>query len=145
MESIEILLVEDNPSDAKLAHMALQESRIANKIIHLKNGAEALDYIFCEGEYASRNMDNHPRLILLDLKMPKINGIEVLRKIKSDTRTNTIPVVVFTSSNEDPDVEECYLLGVNSYIVKPVDFDQLMKAVNEIGLYWLILNRPLNP
>ncbi len=136
---IEIVLVEDNPSDAKLTMMALKEGKIINEIIHLKDGEEALNYIFCEGPYAGRPMTN-PVVILLDLKMPKINGIEVLRKIKADERTKYIPVVVFTSSQEDPDVKECYELGVNSYIVKPLEFDQFSQVVMDLGLYWSLLN-----
>ena len=142
MQSIEILLVEDNPDDAMLAQMALEESHVVNHIIHLKDGAEAMDYIFHEGTYAEKPVDNHPKVILLDLKMPKVNGLEVLRRIKSDDRTRDIPVVVFTSSNEDPDVKECYELGVNSYVVKPLDFEQFKTAVNNIGWYWVVLNRP---
>lgn len=136
---VEIVLVEDNPSDAKLTIMALKEGKIVNQIIHLKDGEEALNYLFCEGPYASRSMTN-PVVILLDLKMPKINGIEVLRKIKADDRTKSIPVVVFTSSQEDPDVKECYELGVNSYIVKPLEFDQFSQVVTDLGLYWSLLN-----
>ncbi len=136
---VDIVLVEDSPSDAKLTIMALKEGKIVNEIIHLKDGEEALNYFFCEGPYANRPMIN-PVVILLDLKMPKINGIEVLRKIKADSRTRTIPVVVFTSSQEDPDVKECYSLGVNSYIVKPLDFDAFSQVVVDLGLYWSILN-----
>ena len=143
-ESIEILLVEDNPDDAMLAIMALKESRIVNHIVHLKDGAEALDYIFHEGEYANLPIDSHPKVILLDIKMPKVNGIEVLRRVKADERTKEIPVVIFTSSDEDPDVEECYKVGVNSYVVKPLDFDQFKKVINDIGLYWVVLNRPFD-
>lgn len=136
---VDIVLVEDNPSDAKLTMMALKEGKIVNNIIHLKDGEEALNYIFCEGDYTQRPMTN-PLVILLDLKMPKINGIEVLRKIKADERTKRIPVVVFTSSQEDPDVKECYELGVNSYIVKPLEFDQFAQVVLDLGLYWSLLN-----
>ncbi len=137
---VEIVLVEDNPSDAKLTIMALKEGNVVNKIVHLKDGEEALNYIFCEGLYANRTMAT-PLVILLDLKMPKVNGIEVLRKIKADERTKSIPVVVFTSSQEDPDVKECYNLGVNSYIVKPLEFDQFSQVVKNLGLYWSLLNR----
>jgi CheY-like chemotaxis protein len=140
-DSVEILLVEDNPDDAMLATMALEESRIVNHIVHLKDGAEALDYIFREGQYANLPPDGHPKVILLDLKMPKVSGLEVLKRVKSDDRTKDIPVVVFTSSNEDPDVKESYKLGVNSYVVKPLDFEQFKEAVNSIGLYWVVLNR----
>ncbi|MDP1746785.1 MAG: response regulator [Bacteroidota bacterium] len=135
----EILLVEDSPSDAKLTIMALEESKIENKIVHLKDGEEALNYIFCQGPYVNRTMVN-PILILLDLKMPKVDGIEVLRKIKADARTKTIPVVVFSASQESPDIKECYALGVNSYIVKPLEFDAFSKAVVDVGLYWSLRN-----
>lgn len=140
--SIEILLVEDNLSDAELTIRALKKRNLANNLIHLKNGAEALDFVFGLGAYEGRNLDNHPKLILLDLKMPKINGMEVLAKIKADDRTKKIPVVVLTSSKEDPDVSECYRLGANSYIVKPVEFDNFLQAVTELGLYWIVLNHP---
>jgi CheY-like chemotaxis protein len=135
----EILLVEDSPSDAKLTMMAMKEGNIANKIVHLKDGEEALNYIFSEGPYANRPMIN-PILILLDLKMPKVGGIEVLRKIKADPRTKIIPVVVFSSSQESPDIKECYALGVNSYIVKPLEFDEFSKVVTDLGLYWSLRN-----
>lgn len=135
----EILLVEDSPSDAKLTIMALKEGKILNKIVHLKDGEEALNYIFCLGPYATRAMVN-PILILLDLKMPKVDGIEVLRKIKADARTKIIPVVVFTSSQESPDIKECYALCVNSYIVKPLGFDEFSKVVTDLGLYWSLRN-----
>ncbi|MES2286256.1 MAG: response regulator [Bacteroidota bacterium] len=135
----EILLVEDSPSDAKLTIMALKEGKITNKIVHLKDGEEALNYIFSQGPYAARTMIN-PILILLDLKMPKVDGIEVLRRIKADPRTKIIPVVVFSSSQESPDIKECYALGVNSYIVKPLEFDEFSKVVTDLGLYWSLRN-----
>ena len=135
----EILLVEDSPSDAKLTILALKGANLENPIIHLKDGEEALNYIFSEGPYSQRKMIN-PILILLDLKMPKVDGIEVLRKIKSDERTKTIPVVVFSSSQESPDLKESYALGVNSYIVKPLEFDKFTKTVSDLGLYWSLLN-----
>jgi two-component system response regulator len=139
-EQVEILLVEDNPDDAMLSIMALEENHIVNNIIHLKDGAEALDYIFHTGKFASKPVDTHPKIILLDLKMPKVSGLEVLRKLKADEQMKKIPVIVFTSSNQDPDVKECYSLGVNSYVVKPLSFAQFKNAVNEIGLYWAVLN-----
>jgi len=139
---IEILLVEDNPSDAELTIRALKMKHIVNKIVHLKDGADALDFLFCEGAYAGRNKNNKPRTILLDLKMPKVNGIEVLRRLKADESLRSIPVVVLTSSKEDPDIKTCYELGVNSYIVKPVGFENFVKAVGELGLYWMVLNEP---
>lgn len=138
---VEILLVEDNPDDAGLTIRALKKQNLANNLVHLKDGAEALDFLFGQGEFAGRNIKKHPKVILLDLKMPKVNGLEVLHKIKSNEQTKTIPVVVLTSSNEDPDIKECYELGVNSYIVKPVDFDNFMKAVTDLGFYWLLLNK----
>lgn len=141
-EEIEILLVEDNPHDAELTMRALKKNNIANNIRHLKDGAEALDYLFCEGVFSDKEGLPKPKAILLDLKMPKVNGIEVLKRVKSDERTRSIPVIVLTSSNEDPDVMTCYELGVNSYIVKPVDFEGFLKAVSELGLYWLLLNQP---
>ncbi|MDQ2657033.1 MAG: response regulator [Bacteroidota bacterium] len=140
-EEIEILLVEDNPSDAELTIRALRKKNLANRLIHLKNGAEALDFIFARGTYTGRDPMKVPKVILLDLKMPKVNGLEVLAALRGDEKTKRIPVVVLTSSNEDPDVDACYALGVNSYIVKPVDFDNFVKAVSELGFYWLLLNQ----
>lgn len=139
---VEILLVEDNPYDAELALNALQKRHLANSIHHVEDGAEALDFIFARGKYSDRQIENGPKIILLDLKMPKVSGIEVLRQAKGDERTKKIPVVVLTSSKEDPDIKTCYDLGVNSYIVKPVDFDNFFKAVEDLGLYWLLLNQP---
>jgi len=136
----EILLVEDNMADARMTMMALEEKKIANKIVHVKDGAEALDYIFARGQYDTREANSLPVLILLDLKMPKVNGIEVLESLKSNERTRKIPVTVFTSSQEDPDVKRCYELGVNSYVVKPLDFDSFNNVVQDIGLYWLVVN-----
>ena len=142
IHEIEILLVEDNMSEAELTIRALKKNNLANKLVHLKNGAEALDFIFAQGDYEGRKVENGPRVILLDLKMPKINGIEVLKKIREDERTKKIPVVILTSSKEDPDIQECYRLGVNSYVVKPVDFEAFIKAVSDLGLYWMLLNQP---
>lgn len=139
---IEILLVEDNPNDVELTLRALKRHKLANHVHVVKNGVEALDFIFGTGEYDYRNTECHPRVILLDLKLPKVDGIEVLRRIKSDNKTKTIPVVVLTSSREESDRIESYKLGVNSYIVKPVDFDKFMESVSELGLYWLLLNEP---
>jgi two-component system response regulator len=137
---VEILLVEDNPGDAEMTIRALHKSHIANHLIHLEDGADALDFIFCTGAFTGRSAIN-PKVILLDLKMPKIGGMEVLRRVKSDERTNTIPVVVLTSSAEDPDIQKCYKLGANSYIVKPVAFDNFVKAVSDLGFYWILLNQ----
>jgi len=138
---VEILLVEDNPNDVKLALHAFQANKLANHIQVVRDGAEALEFIFCTDRYAHRKIENGPKVILLDLKLPLVDGIEVLRRIKSDPRTRALPVVVMTSSKEEPDVQECYRLGVNSYIVKPVDFDQFTEAVRQLGYYWLLLNQ----
>ena len=143
-EEVEILLVEDNLSDAELTIRALKKKNLANNLVHLKNGAEALDFIFAKGNFEGRDRNKMPKVILLDLKMPKVNGLEVLEKLRSDAHARKIPVVVLTSSNEDPDIEKCYSLGVNSYIVKPVDFDNFVKAVSDLGLYWLLLNQVPN-
>jgi|SRR6218665_576341 len=138
---VEIVLIEDNPSDAEMTMRALKKNNIGNHIIHLKDGAEALEFIFGTGTYEGRNINNKPKMILLDLKMPKVNGIEVLQRIKSDNRTKVIPVVVLTSSKEDPDIKTCYELGVNSYIVKPVDFENFVSAISSLGMYWVLLNQ----
>jgi two-component system, response regulator len=138
---VELLLVEDNKSDAEMTIRALKKNNIVNKIVHLKDGAEALEFIFGEGAFEGRTIENGPKVVLLDLKMPKVNGIQVLERIKGDERTRKIPVVVLTSSKEDPDIQECYRLGVNSYVVKPVKFEAFVKAVSDLGLYWMILNQ----
>jgi two-component system response regulator len=141
-EIVEILLVEDNPSDMELALHALQKNKLANRIEVVRDGAEALEFIFGTGSYAGRKVENGPKVILLDLKLPKVDGLEVLRRVKSDPRTKHIPVVVLTSSHEERDIVESYELGVNSYISKPVDFDQFTEAVRHLGYYWLLLNQP---
>jgi CheY-like chemotaxis protein len=138
---VEILLVEDNLSDATLTIMALKNKNLAGKLLHVKDGAEALDFIFAQGAFSNRKIEDTPHVILLDINMPKVNGLEVLKKIKSDLRTSKIPVVILTSSSEDRDLIESYKLGANSYIVKPVDFDKFTEAVTELGLYWMILNK----
>lgn len=138
---VEILLVEDNPQDLELALRSLRKANLANNIQIARDGAEALEFIFCEGAFANRKMQNGPKVILLDLKLPKIDGLEVLERIKGDPRTKTIPVVILTSSKEQKDVIESYKLGVNSYIVKPVNFETFAKAVQELGLYWVLLNQ----
>ncbi len=139
---IEILLVEDSVSDAELTIRALKKHNMANKLVHLENGAEALDYLFANGAYSEREVKNVPKLILLDINMPKVGGIEVLKQIKGDERTRKIPVIILTSSKEDPDIDKCYDLGANSYVVKPVGFESFMKAVSELGMYWMLLNQP---
>ena len=141
-DSVEILLVEDNPNDVELTLHAFKKHNFANHIEVVRDGAEALEFIFCTGAYAQRRIENGPKVILLDLKLPKVDGREVLRQIKSDPRTRAIPVVVLTSSREEPDIVESYQLGVNSYIVKPVDFEQFTEAVRNLGMYWLLLNQP---
>jgi two-component system response regulator len=139
---VEILLVEDNPDDVELALHALKKNNFSNRIHVVRDGVEALDFIFATGSYEGRDLHAVPRLILLDLKLPRVDGLEVLRRVKADPRTRTIPVVVLTSSREERDIVESYQLGVNSYIVKPVDFQQFTEAVRELGLYWLLLNQP---
>lgn len=139
-EHVEILLVEDNPTDAELTMRALKKKNLANNLVWVKDGVEALDFIFCKGQYQGRN-NTTPKLIMLDLKLPKIDGIEVLRVLKSDPKTKTVPVVMLTSSNEERDIVESYKLGVNSYIVKPVDFDKFLEMVSQVGLYWSLVNK----
>ena len=141
LQQVEILLVEDNPRDAEMTLRSLKRSNFANRVHWVKDGAEALEFMFREGEYASRAADRTPRLVLLDIKMPKVDGIEVLRRLKADERTRATPVVIMTSSNEERDVIESYALGANSYIVKPVQIDAFLKTVGDIGLYWLLTNR----
>ncbi len=137
---VEILLVEDNPTDAELTLRALKKNNLANRVRVVTDGAEALEFIFASGVYKGRDINHKPRVILLDLKLPKVDGLEVLRRVKSDERTKDIPVVVLTSSKEEKDRVESYRLGVNSYIAKPVDFSQFTRAVSELGLYWLLIN-----
>jgi two-component system response regulator len=142
LDEIEILLVEDNPTDAELTMRALKRKNLINKLVWVKDGAEALDFLFAKGEYSHRNVDDLPKLILLDLRMPKVDGLEVLHKIKEDERTRRIPVVVLTSSKEDRDIVESYKLGVNSYVSKPVEFDEFIDAVSTMGFYWILINKP---
>jgi CheY-like chemotaxis protein len=139
---VEILLVEDNPHDAELALRALRKNGLANRVVVVRDGAEALDFVFARGAYADRTVEDRPKVILLDLKLPRVDGMQVLKAVKSDPRTKVIPVVVLTSSSEERDVIESYQLGVNSYLVKPVDFDKFVDAVANLGLYWLLLNQP---
>jgi two-component system, response regulator len=138
---IEILLVEDNPKDIELTLYALHKQNLNNRIEVLRDGAEALEFLFCRGTYEYRSFDSPPRLVILDLKLPKINGLEVLRALKNDGRTRAIPVAVLTSSNEERDLLDGFNLGVNSYMRKPVDFDQFREIVRQLGLYWLVVNQ----
>lgn len=140
-QEVDILLVEDNASDAEMTIGALSQRNLADKLLHVKDGAEALDFLFAQEKYAARTIKRNPKLILLDLKMPKLNGIEVLQRIRANEPTKQIPVVVLTSSKEDPDIQKCYDLGVNSYVVKPVEFDEFQKVICELGLYWMVANQ----
>jgi CheY-like chemotaxis protein len=142
-QQVEVLLVEDNPHDAELTMRSLKKGQLLNKVHWVKDGQEALDYLNCTGPYAGRDVADHPRLILLDLKMPKVDGVEVLKRIKSDARLKSIPVVVMTSSSEPPDVLKCYQSGVNSYVVKPLELDEFMQAVSKIGMYWIMTYRAI--
>lgn len=141
IHNIEIILVEDSMEDADLVIRSLKKNNLSNSVIHLKDGAEALEFMFATGEYASRNILDKPKVVLLDLKMPKVDGLQVLRALKTDPRTKSIPVVIMTSSREDRDVIESHELGVNSYVVKPVSFENFAKAVADLGLYWLMINQ----
>jgi two-component system response regulator len=140
--SIDILLVEDNMDDAELTIHELKRHNIANNVFHVTDGEEALEFIFATGKFSGRNILKSPRLILLDIKMPKLNGIEVLKRLKEDQRTRIIPVIILTSSQEDPDIKKCYELGANSYIVKPVNFERFAEGIKNLGFYWLLLNQP---
>ncbi|MFN8243545.1 MAG: response regulator [Ferruginibacter sp.] len=141
--SIDLLLVEDNPDDAELTIRELKKHNLANNLYHVADGEEALEFIFATGRYnGSRDIACSPKLVLLDIQMPKVNGIEVLQQVKCDERTKTLPVVMLTSSKEDPDIRRCYELGANSYIVKPVNFETFAQAIQHLGFYWLLLNQP---
>jgi two-component system response regulator len=141
-ENLDILLVEDNQDDVDLALHALRREKLANNIFVVRDGEEALDFIFCRGAFAHRSFEHPPKLVLLDLKLPKVDGMEVLKQAKGDPRTKTIPVVIMTSSKEERDLVASYNLGANSYIQKPVDFDQFRETVKTVGLYWLVINQP---
>lgn len=140
-QQIEILMAEDNPKDAEMTQRALRKYNFGNRLLWVKDGAEALDYLFCRGPFAGRNPLHPPKLVLLDIKMPRVDGIEVLRQVKADESKRSIPIVVMTSSNEERDVVESYRLGVNSYIVKPVEFAAFLDVVAKVGLYWVLTNR----
>jgi len=141
VRAIDILLVEDNPQDIELTIRALKKRNLANSVYVVEDGAEALDFLFGRGKYDRRDVQKTPRLVLLDLKLPKLNGLEVLRTLKQDPRTHSIPVVMVTSSREDPDITAAYELGANSYVVKPVDFDAFVEAMSSLGFYWLLVNQ----
>jgi two-component system, response regulator len=141
--TIEILIVEDNPHDAELTLRALKRNNLANNILVAKDGAVALDFLFCKGKFEKRSFTTPPKVVLLDLKLPKVSGLEVLKIVKGDKRTSHIPIVIVTSSRQEPDMKEAYALGANSYVVKPVDFDQFINAMSRLGLYWLLVNEPL--
>jgi len=141
-EPVDILIVEDNPSDLKLMIKALQKNNLGNKLITLKDGEEALDFLFSKGQFEGRDISNRPKVVFLDLKLPKIDGLEVLQAIKSNELTKVIPVIIVTSSKEEKDVVESYNLGVNSYIVKPVEFDVFVDVISHLGLYWVVMNEP---
>lgn len=140
-DAVEILLVEDNPNDAEIAIRALKKHNLSNRVIHVVDGEEALNYIFGLGPYEGRDIAKRPKVILLDLKLPKVDGLEVLKAVKNNESTKMIPVVILTSSQEESDLVESYKLGVNSYLVKPVDFDKFASSIKDIGFYWLILNK----
>jgi two-component system response regulator len=140
LDAVEILLVEDNPQDAELTIRALRKQNLTNGIHVVEDGVEAIDFIFCRGSYADRDMLRPPKVVFLDLKLPKMSGLEVLQQIKADPLTKSLPVVMITSSREDPDIKKAYELGVNSYVVKPVNFDDFLYAMSQTGLYWLLLN-----
>ena len=143
INAVEILIVEDDPRDAELTLRALKKNNLANNVFVAKDGEEALDFFFCRGKFVTRSFQNLPKVVLLDLKLPKVSGLEVLKQVKADKRTLHIPIVVVTSSREEPDMREAYSLGVNSYVVKPVDFDKFVNAMSSLGLYWLLVNQPL--
>ena len=142
LDAVEILLVEDNANDAELTLRVLKKNNLANNILIARDGVESLDYLFCRGKFKNREITHTPKLILLDLKLPKVNGLEVLKLIKGDKRTSHIPVVILTSSAEEPDIQVAYSLGANSYVVKPVEFDIFQNVMVNLGMYWLLINKP---
>jgi len=140
--AVDILLVEDNPQDAELTTRALKKNNLANNLFTVEDGAEALDFLFCRGKYRDRSLSSPPKVVLLDLKLPKVDGLQVLRELRNNDATRAIPVVIVTSSREDPDIKAAYAIGANSYVVKPVDFDAFAQAVSQLGMYWLLVNQP---
>ncbi len=142
IHAVDILFVEDNPDDAALVLRALKKNNLGNNLIHLTDGAQALDFVFGRGKYAERKVEDKPKMVLLDLKMPKVDGLQVLKAIRGDERTKLIPVIIMTSSNEEKDIISSYALGVNAYVVKPVGFDNFSRAVAELGMFWMLTNRP---
>jgi two-component system response regulator len=140
---VEILIIEDNPEDAELIIRALKKRRLVNEVKVIEDGQSALDFLLCRGEYSDRNPSDGPKVVFLDLKLPKVGGLEVLKNLKNNELTRHIPVVIVTSSREDPDIKAAYALGVNSYVVKPVDFKSFMEAMDHTGYYWLLINRAL--
>ncbi len=145
LEPVDILLVEDNPRDAELTIRALQRKNLVNRLFVVEDGAEALDFLFGRNKYQGRDLNHNPKVLLLDLKLPKVSGLQVLREIKAHDATKTIPVVIVTSSAEDPDIRAAYALGANSYVTKPIDFDDFRQVMSGIGFYWLMVNRPVPP
>lgn len=143
LDAVEILIVEDNPNDAEMALRAFKKNNLTNNVLVVEDGEEALNFIFARGNFSNRKLSNRPKIILLDLKLPKIDGLEVLKVIKSNPTTKVIPVIVLTSSAEESDIIKSYQLGVNSYIVKPVEFEKFVEAIEDLGLYWLLLNKQL--
>jgi two-component system, response regulator len=141
-DHVDILLVEDNPTDAELCIRSLKRHNLANELLWVKDGAEALDYLFARQAFAHRNASRHPKVILLDLKMPKVDGLEVIEKVRNDARTKLIPIVVLTSSKDEPDISESYKLGANAFVSKPVEFDEFARTVANLGLFWLLINKP---
>ncbi|MBN2402171.1 MAG: response regulator [Spirochaetes bacterium] len=142
VDPVDVLLIEDNPQDAELTLRAFKKNNLANNIFVIEDGADAVDFLFCKGQYSTREILPHPKIILLDLKLPKIGGLEILKMIKSDQRTKSIPVVIVTSSMEDPDIKTAYEMGANSYVVKPVGFDSFIESIKKLGFYWLLVNKP---
>ena len=142
LNAVEILLVEDNSRDADLTIRALKKKNLANHLFHVEDGAEALDFMFGRGQYAEHRANQLPKVILLDLKLPKVDGLEVLRALRADERTHKVPIVIVTSSNQDPDIQTAYGLGANSYVIKPVDFENFFEAMTALGYYWLLVNAP---